>query len=894
MNGWLVTNFDYLAFLATAAAMWAGLIWWLRRTDRFSTLPRTTWVLLALPLIGGWFQVNHAGANAQRNVQERVLLMLPFYVQEFEQLGHARLKDKPAQDDPLYHELVQTQIRWLKLNPFIADIYTYRVNADGSVFLLVDSETDYNHNGVYDEPREQRTVPGEIYPSVRTGIKRALAGETYFDTDIVTDRWGRWVSAFAPLRDKDGKVEAVLGVDLDAGEWIMQGVRARGVWLWSVAGIFLIISASVVVIALQRHELDERKRAEHQANEQGQLRKMIFDQAPGGVALAKLDHHIVEVNEAFCRIVGYSRQELLRMSFVQFTHPEDVDATVERNNLVAKGSAETIELEKRYIRKDGSTVEVMVRVGLVRDDDGTPRYLVGQVTDITEQRRTQVELIARQKQLAAILTNTPIVLYAVDTRGIFTLSEGAGLAMLHLETAQCVGQSVFDLYANRPDILSDIRRGLSGESTTSQREINGAIFEMRGSPIHDAEGKISGVIGIALDITPRVQASREREKIERKLLEVQKLESLGVLAGGVAHDFNNLLTTILGNANLIRDDLPAQSPAFVSLNQIEQASHTAANLCQQLLAYAGRRRIDTTSLNLSVLVRETADLLRVSVDAHAALEFELAETLPNVAADPVQVRQVLLNLVLNSAEALGRRDGLIQVSTRVQTLDGTWFAEARIGQELTTGEYVCLEVKDNGPGLDASTQARVFDPFFSTKGSGRGLGLAAALGIMRSHHGALRLTTQPGQGASFILCFPIQPKPAPVKIAASAGRNWRGSGYVLIVDDEDPVRTVTAQMVAHYGFEVKQASSGQEAIDLARQRGTPFDLVLLDLTMPVMDGFDTFTALRQIYPEQRIVVFSGYSAQDARQRFAGKNLTGFLQKPFSSDTLRGILNQISP
>jgi two-component system, cell cycle sensor histidine kinase and response regulator CckA len=895
MTGWLSANLDYLALVALVGIMWTGLGLWLRRTGRLGTLPGPTWLLLAAVLVGGWFIVHRAGRAAQRNLRQQVELLLPFYVQEFEQLGHALLPDEPAGDDPRYLTLIEAEIRWLKLNPAIADIYTFRRRADGAVILLVDSETDYDHNGRYDDPREQRTPPGEIYTMITPALERAFRGMREFDEDIITDRWGRWVSAFAPLRDRAGRVEAVLGVDFDATAWLAQRAQARRLWLWVLGGIVLLVSAPAVIIAVLRHELAARRLAERRLREQGELRRMIFDQAPGGVALADLNYRLIEVNQAFCRMLGYTRAELMQLTFVQITHPDDVQRNLRLDERLLAGDPGPARLEKRYIRKDGSVVHAALEVGLVREENGTPRYFVAQVTDNTERRRAEAELLAHQQQLETILAHTPIVLFALDPQGRFTLSEGTGLATLGLRPGEVVGQSVFDLYAARPDILGDIKRGFAGETFTSQREVNGVIFELRGTPLREADGRISGVIGVALDITERAAAARDREMMERKLLEVQKLESLGVLAGGIAHDFNNLLTSILGNASLVRLALGETSPVLGNVGQIEQASQTAASLCQQLLAYAGRGRLDTAPVELSTLVRETADLLRVSVGNQARLRFNLAPALPAIVADPVQIRQVLLNLVLNAAESIGRRDGLIDVTTRRADPDAPPPAGGGPGPELPAGEYVCLEVSDNGPGFDAAVQARVFDPFFSTKGSGRGLGLAAALGIMRSHQGALRLASAPGQGARFTLVFPVQARPdALEKPDPAATRSWRGSGSVLVVDDEEAVRATTAQMVAYFGFAVKQAASGPQALDLVRAAQIPFDLVLLDLTMPGMDGYETFTALRQLRPAQRIVVFSGYSAQDARQRFAGQNLNGFLQKPFSTGALREILGQIRP
>jgi two-component system cell cycle sensor histidine kinase/response regulator CckA len=562
------------------------------------------------------------------------------------------------------------------------------------------------------------------------------------------------------------------------------------------------------------------------------------------------------------------------------------------NRRITSGEIRVGQMEKRYIRKDGSVIHVALSVGLARDEQGAPRFFVGQVTDITERRQVESELHLRQKQLAAILAHAPIILFATDLQGIYTLCEGAALTAIGYQPGAAVGQSIFDRYAARPDILGDIRRALAGESLAIQREINGVIFEGRCMPQREADGRITGMIGITIDVTDRVAAAREREKIEHKLLEVQKLESLGVLAGGVAHDFNNLLTAIMGNTSLARQSLPPGSPLTGNLDQVEQASQLAAGLCQQLLAYAGRSRLDPQITDLNTLVRETTDLLRLSIGNHAQLRLNLAPDLPGLMADPAQIRQVLLNIVQNAAEAIGRRDGVITLTTRVLAVDAAWLAEASSGRELPPAAYVCLEVTDNGPGLDRAARSRVFDPFFSTKGSGRGLGLAAALGIMRSHKGALRLVSEPGQGATFTLAFPPNARPAPKSVAsAPSAPTWRSSGTVLIVDDEQAVRATAAQMIAFFGFTVKQAESGQQALDFLRQRGSRFDLVLLDLTMPGMDGYATFTALRQLQPDQRIVVFSGYSAQDAQQRFAGQNLNGFLQKPFSTDSLRDVLRE---
>jgi two-component system cell cycle sensor histidine kinase/response regulator CckA len=893
MNSWFTQNTDYLLFLILVVGLWLGLGLWLHRTGRLPSLPKVIWLLLVAVTVGGWWGVDRAGYHAQDAIRRQVELLVPFYVEELQQIGHARLPDNPPPGDPLYERLIQTQISWLKLNPAIADIYTFRRRADGAIFLLVDSETDYDRNGRIEGDIEARTEPGEIYDGLTPALTRAFRGEFIFDEDIVEDRWGKWISAFAPLRNPAGAVEAVLGVDFDATQWLEQRARARLIALLRLGAAILLLTSPVVVIAILRHDLKRRREVEQQLRDQVELRRMIFDHAPGGIALADMNHRLVEVNEALCRMLGYSRDELLQLTFVQISHPDDVDKNLALNRRLSASEIRTGQVEKRYIRKDGSVLQASLSVGLIRDEHDAPRFFVGQVTDITEHRLVESELQLRQKQLATVLAHGPLILFAVDAQGVFTLSEGAGLAAIGREPGEAVGHSVFDRYAARPDILGDIRRALAGETFTVQREVSGVFFETRCMPQRNPDGRISGMIALAIDITDRQAAAREREKIEHKLLEVQKLESLGVLAGGVAHDFNNLLTAIVGNASLARLALPPGSPVTGNLDQIEQASQVAAGLCQQLLAYAGRSRLDPRATDLNALVRETTDLLRLSAGNHAQLRFNFAPELPGIMADATPIRQILLNIVQNAAEAIGRRDGLIELTTRLLPVDAAWLAEASTGQQLPAGTYVCLEVTDNGPGLDRETRARIFDPFFSTKGSGRGLGLAAALGIMRSHQGALRLVSEPGRGATFSLAFPISDQPvlapAPAAPSTPPARTWRGTGTVLIVDDEQTVRATAAQMIAFYGFTVKQAESGHQALDFLRQRGSRFDLVLLDLTMPGMDGYATFTAIRQLQPDQRIVVFSGYSAQDAKQRFAGQNLNGFLQKPFSTDSLREVL-----
>ena len=412
----------------------------------------------------------------------------------------------------------------------------------------------------------------------------------------------------------------------------------------------------------------------------------------------------------------------------------------------------------------------------------------------------------------------------------------------------------------------------------------------RGVVIRDADGQPERMIGAIMDVTAQRQAEEERALIERKLLETQKLESLGVLAGGIAHDFNNLLTGVLGSASLARIEIPPDSPAQESLAQIETGAQRAAELCKQMLAYSGKGRFVVRRLDLSAVVRDTAELIQLSIGKNAALKFALASDLPAITADATQLRQIVMNLVINASDAIGEKSGVIAISTGVMHADRAYLRETHLAPGLPEGPYVFLEVSDNGAGMNAETKAKIFDPFFTTKFTGRGLGLAAVLGIVRGHRGAMKVYSEPGRGTTFKLLLPCAEGPADAAPAnAEPGVQWRGSGIVLVIDDEETVRAVSSRMLRMMGFEPLLAVNGREGADLFASRADEIAGVMLDLTMPVLDGTATLTELRRIRPDVRVLLMSGFTEHDAVDRFAGKGLAGFLQKPFRSDDLRTAL-----
>jgi signal transduction histidine kinase len=396
-------------------------------------------------------------------------------------------------------------------------------------------------------------------------------------------------------------------------------------------------------------------------------------------------------------------------------------------------------------------------------------------------------------------------------------------------------------------------------------------------------------------IAERRRSEAERMELERRLLHAQKLESLGVLAGGIAHDFNNLLQAILGNLDLALEGLPGDAPARESVESSKVAAHRATDLTRQLLAYSGKGRFIVKALDLSALVRENAHFLRASVPRTVALELQLEPGLPPIEADAGQIQQVVMNLITNAADAIGAAPGTIALATSVRPFDEAQLRRSRTPDVPRAGRFVALEVRDTGCGMEASTLERLFDPFFSTKGAGRGLGMSALLGIVRGHGGALIVESAPGAGTTVHALFPaMEGARAGEEIApAEEEKGVRPplTGAVLVVDDEEVVRGVCRAMVRSLGFEVLTAADGREAVELFRANVGRVGAVLLDVSMPRMDGMATLDELRRIDPAVRVVLSSGFDEQESTRRLSGGGLVGFIQKPYSLAALREALRQ---
>lgn len=400
------------------------------------------------------------------------------------------------------------------------------------------------------------------------------------------------------------------------------------------------------------------------------------------------------------------------------------------------------------------------------------------------------------------------------------------------------------------------------------------------------------IVGIEQDITGELEREEEARRLHEKMEQASRFESLSVLAGGIAHDFNNILAGIIGYVDLALTELPPLVPGREYLSLIQQSALRAADLTRQMLAFSGRGHFIIEPVNLSRLVGEMPHLLQTVISRKAALRLDLKEPIPNIEGDKTQLRQIIMNLIINASEAIGERSGVITIRTGMLPVSREYLENTWLDLGLEEGLYSFVEVSDTGQGMSAAVRAQIFDPFFTTKATGHGLGLAATLGIVRGHKGFIKVYSEEGRGTTFKVGFPAIPDKEFEMPQTNGEPTKRHSGRVLIADDEETVRAITSKCLEKLGFETLLARDGREALDLFRADHANITAVLLDLTMPALSGEEVFREIRLIDPAIPVVLMSGFTEEDAVSRFVGRGLAGFLQKPFRFDDLCQKMNEV--
>jgi len=577
----------------------------------------------------------------------------------------------------------------------------------------------------------------------------------------------------------------------------------------------------------------------------------ILDYAPVGIW--QLDEHrcMRFMNPAFCDAVGVEERRFLEAEHYSTVLPGDVSANCMDSDEQCFTSKQEVSSREDIPCVDGRVHTFDITKTPILDEDGCMRGLVGLAMDITDRLEAEQHLRENEQRYRAL----------------------------------------FD--GSRAAIMQVVEQG-SSRFEWVHRRMDGTDFP---TVVHLTRIDIGGrmvIHAIVTDMSERVQAEAERERMQRQLEHTQRLESLGVLAGGIAHDFNNLLTAILGNASLARMKVNDEAVTRHLLH-IEDSSQRAAELCQQMLAYSGKARFEIKPINFSQMIQNISELLQVSISKNVELRLQLEEELPEVEADAAQWQQVVMNLIINASDAIGDEHGMISLHTGVMQADAAYLQGGHVADGVQPGTFVFLEVEDTGCGMDKETQEKLFDPFFTTKFTGRGLGMSAVLGIVYGHHGAISVYSEFGKGTRFRVLLPM----LDVSVSDQAGErpednvdDWRSSGTVLVVDDEETIREIAVTILTDVGFNTLTAADGEEAVEAYRRHQREIVAVLLDMTMPNMDGKACMEELRQINQDVVVLLSSGYSEYDVAGRFADQNLSGFIQKPYTQTALRAKMRQV--
>ncbi len=613
-----------------------------------------------------------------------------------------------------------------------------------------------------------------------------------------------------------------------------------------------------------------------------QAREVFFSLGPDGTFQA--------VGTGSQEIWGRPPRDLLGRAFLDLVDPGDRDAAA---RFLEQGWAEgpTASHRCRFLGPDGRRVLLVWRVA--RSHGGRLTYGMARPYVDREDGEGAAANAVRELEVFKNALDEHAIVAVTDARGRITYVNDKFCAISKYDREELLGKDHRIINSGHhpkaffTDLWGTIKAGRVWKGEIRNKAKDGSFYWVDTTivPYLDPQGVPYQYVAIRADIT-------QRKEGEEAIRQSQKLESLGVLAGGIAHDFNNLLTTIMGNCSLAAMTLPAESPAASFLEQIEKAAVRAADLTRQLLAYAGKGQVTVARVNLNILVREMTELLAVSISKKAAIRLDLAQGLPDVLADPAQMQQIVMNLVTNASEALSHEEGgAITLRTGEQVLDATYLATLVPSIPIPPGRYVVMEVSDTGCGMSRETVQRIFDPFFTTKFTGRGLGLSALMGILRTHGGSIKVYSEVGHGTSMKIFLPRITSETSVPAEAEA-EPPQAQGVLLVVEDEAPARSVATALAGAMGLRVLEASDGAEGLAVFARHREEIDVVLMDLTMPRMDGREAFRAMKELRPDVPIVLTSGYSEPFAVSDFADGGLAGFLPKPYNRAQFEAVIGKV--
>ncbi len=672
------------------------------------------------------------------------------------------------------------------------------------------------------------------------------------------------------------KHDMLVAGELDSYRFEKRYIRKDGQVLWADVSVSAILDPAKGYKATTGVILDitVRKRSEEIIRESEQRFRRFYEQSPSAYQSLDAEGNILEVNSAWLRELGYDREEVIGKWFGDFLAGDGPALFREFfEQFKARGQVHGVEFEMK--RKDGDTITVSLAGRIGRDEKGEFLQTLFVFTNVTERVRGEAE----RKRLAAAIEQADETVVITDSEGVILYVNPAFEKVTGYTREEAIGQNPRILKSGRHDLMfyeqlwNTIKEGKVWSGSLINKKKDGRIYheEATISPVKDEWGKITNFVAVKRDVTANLELSRQ-------LVQAQKMEAIGTLAGGVAHDFNNLLTVMLGYSELLLadEDLPAQYRD--DLTKINQSAKSGADLVQRLLMFSRKTEINPQPLNLNTRIEQLQKMLSRTIPKMIEIRLALADDLAAINADPTQVDQVLMNLAVNARDAMPE-GGALTIQTQNITLDES-YADSHLGAK--PGRYVLLSVSDTGNGMDKETLQHIFEPFFTTKrpGEGTGLGLAMVYGIVKQHGGHIMCHSEPGRGTTFKMYFPAPASDEELRRDQMEAPAPGGSELILIVDDEKPIRELGSRIFTNAGYKVITASNGNEALDVYKARGGEIALVILDLIMPEMGGEQCLESLLSIDPSVKVVIASGYAARGKTKHAIESGAKGFVSKPY--------------
>jgi len=644
-------------------------------------------------------------------------------------------------------------------------------------------------------------------------------------------------------------------------------------------------------------DITEHKRAEGELRENVEKYRAVFENTTVGINLLDRQGRIVDVNQALSSMLGYSVEELRELTFSEITHPDDSE--ISRRNLEAlmAGDIDSYRIEKRYIGKDGSILWVDLSTSSIRDANGEHVGTVGVIAEITERKLAEEALRQSEEKFSKAFFMSPDAIAINQLVGGVYVSVNEGFKqILGFAEDEVIGKAALELNIwDNPEDRNRLIEALKVEGKVDNFEARfrtkdgDTRYGLMSAAIIGLNG-VYHILNVTRDITERVRAEEEKESLMSQLLQAQKMEAIGTLAGGVAHDFNNLLQITSGYSEILLNDKSPDHPDYDKLHTINATAKRGADLVQRLMVFSRKGDTKPRSLNLNHEVTQLKKLLGRTIPKMIAIELSLDSWLPVINADPVQVEQILLNLAINAKDAMPESGGKLTIETRNVTLDEDY---CRTHLEAKQGQYVMISVSDTGHGMSQETMQHIFEPFFTTKaaGKGTGLGLAMVYGIMKHHEGFINCYSELGHGTTFRLYFPVvqmELEDLELESAVPLG----GSETILLVDDEESLCDIGSQILTRAGYTVLTATNGRDALDLYRKERSDISLVLLDLIMPEMGGKECFQELVNINPQVRVILSSGFLSDGTTEEARVFGFRGLVEKPYNTRKLLGLVREV--